>query len=310
MLDILAPRMVYNEVSDTTGVFEVEPLDRGFGHTFGNSLRRVLLSSLEGAAVTSIRIDGVQHEFSTIEGVREDVTDIILNLRGLVCLLHGEAGEVEVEVTKNGPGVVTAGEIQCPADLEILNPELEIANLNKGARLEMTITIARGIGYVPSDQNKGTNTTIGVIPVDSAFSPVRRVRYEVSAARVGQRTDYDKLTLEIETNGSVSPRDAMAEAAGTLITRLSMFANPAAAQEVVEVEEGAPKSELYDVEIEELELGVRAFNCLRRVGIETIGDLLSKTEGELGAIPNFGRKSIEEVKEVLATQGLSLRADD
>jgi len=302
--------MVYNEVSDTIGVFEVEPLDRGFGHTFGNSLRRVLLSSLEGAAVTSIRIDGVQHEFSTIEGVREDVTDIILNLRGLVCVLHGDAGEVEAEITKNGPGVVTAGDIQCPADLEVLNPELEIANLNKGASLEMTITIARGIGYVPSDQNKGPGTAISVIPVDSAFSPVRRVRYEVGAARVGQRTDYDKLTLEIETNGSVSPRDAMAEAAGTLISRLSMFANPATAQEVEPVEEGAPKSELYDVEFEELELGVRAFNCLRRVGIETIGDLLSKTEGELGAIPNFGRKSIEEVKEVLATQGLSLRADD
>jgi DNA-directed RNA polymerase subunit alpha len=302
--------MTYNEISDTLGVFEVEPLDRGFGHTFGNSLRRVLLSSLEGAAVTSIRIDGVQHEFSTIEGVREDVTDIILNLRGLVCLLHGEMGEVEAEISKSGPGIVTAGDIVCPADLEILNPELEIANLNKGANLEMVITIARGSGYVPADQNKGTNTTIGVIPVDSAFSPVRRVRYEVAAARVGQRTDYDKLSLEIETDGSVNPRDAMAAAAGTLIQRLSMFADPAVVQEAEPVEEGAPKSDIHDILIEELELGVRSYNCLKRVGIETIGDLISKTEGELGAIPNFGRKSIEEVKEVLAAQGLGLRSDD
>ncbi len=310
MLDTLAPRMTYNEVSETLGTFEVEPLDRGFGHTFGNSLRRVLLSSLEGAAVTSIRIDGVQHEFSTIEGVREDVTDIILNLRGLVCRIHGDAEDVEVEITKRGPGTVTAADIQCPADLEILNPELEIANLNKGAGLEMMITISRGVGYVRAEQNKGPGSTIGVIPVDSAFSPVRRVRYEVSPARVGQRTDYDKLSIEIETNGSVIPRDAMAHAAETLISRLSMFANPVTAQEVEVVDEESPQSELFDVEIEELELGVRAFNCLRRVGIETIGDLLSKTEGELGAIPNFGRKSIEEVKEVLASQGLGLRADD
>lgn len=309
MLETLAPRMTYDEVSETLGTFEVEPLDRGFGNTFGNSLRRVLLSSLEGAAVTSIRIDGVQHEFSTIEGVRENVIDIILNLRGLVCRIHGEADDIEVEVTKRGPGTVTAGDIQCPADLEILNPDLEIANLNKGANLEMILTISRGVGYVRSE-NQTTGGTIGVIPVDSAFSPVRRVRYEVGSARVGQRTDYDKLTLEIETDGSVTPRDAMAHAAETLISRLSMFANPVTAQEVEPVEEESPQSELFDVEIEELELGVRAFNCLRRVGIETIGDLLSKTEGELGAIPNFGRKSIEEVKEVLAAQGLNLRADD
>lgn len=310
LLETLAPRMSYNEVSDTLGTFEVEPLDRGFGHTFGNSLRRVLLSSLEGAAVTSIRIDGVQHEFSTVEGVREDVTDIILNLRGLVCRLHGDADDVEVEITKRGPGTVTAADIQCPADLEILNPELEIANLNKGASLEMIITISRGVGYVRSEQNTIAGTTIGVIPVDSAFSPVRRVRFDVTPARVGQHTNYDKLTIEIETNGSVIPRDAMAHAAETLISRLSMFANPVTAREVEPVDEESPQSELFDVEIEELELGVRAFNCLRRVGIETIGDLLSKTEGELGAIPNFGRKSIDEVKEVLAAQGLSLRADD
>ncbi len=310
MLDIQAPRMTYTQNSDTLGIFEVEPLDRGFGHTFGNSLRRVLLSSLEGAAVTSIRIDGVQHEFSTIEGVREDVTDIILNLRGLVCVLHGETPEIEVEINKTGPGSVTAGDISCPADLEILNPQLEIANLNKGARLEMILTIARGIGYVPAEQNKGAGITIGVIPVDSSFAPIRRVRYEVSPARVGQRTDYDKLMLEIETDGSIDPREAIARAADTLIGRLSMFANPASAIEAELIEEGPPKSDMHDILIEELELGVRSYNCLKRVGIETIGDLISKTEGELGAIPNFGRKSIEEVKEVLAAQGLGLRSDD
>jgi DNA-directed RNA polymerase subunit alpha len=302
--------MTYNEISGSLGTFEVEPLDRGFGHTFGNSLRRVLLSSLEGVAVTSIRIDGVQHEFSTIDGVREDVTDIILNLRGLVCRLHGEVGEIEVELVKQGPGVVTAADIVCPADLEILNPELEIANLNKGARLEMMLTIARGTGYIPAEQNKGSGTTIGVIPVDSAFSPVRRVRFDVGSARVGQRTDYDKLTLEIETNGSIDAREAIASAADTLIARLQMFANPAAPQEIQALEEGSPANDMHDILIEELELGVRSYNCLKRVGIETIGDLVSKTDSELAAIPNFGRKSIEEVKEVLEAQGLNLKAED
>jgi len=311
LLDILAPRMTYNQASETTGVFEVEPLDRGFGHTFGNSLRRVLLSSLEGAAVTSVRIEGVQHEFSTIPGVREDVTDIILNLRGLVCLLHGESPEVEVELVKSGPGVVTAADIAAPADLEILNPDLEIANLsNKGATLELIMTITRGRGYVAAEGNKGPGTTIGVIPVDSNFSPIRRVRYEVGAARVGQRTDYDKLTLEIETNGSVDPREALAAAAETLIERLSIFANPTQPAAADETAEDAPRSDMHDILIEELELGVRSYNCLKRVGIETIGDLISKTESELAAIPNFGKKSIEEVKEVLAAQGLGLRSTD
>jgi DNA-directed RNA polymerase subunit alpha len=303
--------MSYEPISDTKGIFEVEPLDRGFGHTFGNSLRRVLLSSLEGAAVTAVRVDGVQHEFSAIEGVREDVTDIILNLRGLVCRLHGEIGEVEVEISKAGPGQVTAGDIAAPADLEILNPELEIANLLPGARLDMTLTIARGTGYVPAEGNKGNGTTIGVIPVDSNFSPVQRVRYEVSFARVGQRTDYDKLTLEIETDGSIDPRAALASAAETLIGRLAIFADPDRAKTVGEaVEEPAPiGGGMHDILIEELELGVRSYNCLKRVGVETIGDLISKTEAELSAIPNFGRKSIEEVKENLAAHGLSLRAE-
>ena len=311
MLDIQTPRMSYEPESETLGAVEVEPLDRGFGHTFGNSLRRVLLSSLEGAAVTSIRVDGVQHEFTTVKGVREDVTDIILNLRGLVCRLVGEADEIEVELSRQGPGTVTAGDIACPADLEILNPDLEIANLEAGASLDMVITIARGRGYVPADQNKGPGSTIGVIPVDSNFSPVRRVRYEVGAARVGQRTDYDKLTLEVETDGSVDPRTAVAQASAILIERLSIFADPKDIRLLGEEEPEAPQpgGEMANILIEELELGVRSYNCLKRVGVETIGDLISKTEDDLSAIPNFGKKSIEEVKENLARHGLGLRDD-
>ncbi|MCB0874420.1 MAG: DNA-directed RNA polymerase subunit alpha [Actinobacteria bacterium] len=312
MIDVQSPSMTYNPISETLGVFEVEPLDRGFGHTFGNSLRRVLLSSLEGAAVTSVRVEGVQHEFTTLDGVREDVTDIILNLRGLICRLEGEqVSEIEVELNKTGPGVVTAGDISCPADLEILNPDLEIANLLDNARLEMVLTISRGRGYVQAEGNKGPNTVIGVIPVDSNFSPVDRVRFEVGAARVGQRTDYDKLTLEVQTNGSIDPRAAVAEAAEVLMGRLAIFADPENAKisGEPEPEEERPGGNLHDIMIEELELGVRSYNCLKRVGVETIGDLVSKTEAELSAIPNFGKKSIEEVKENLAAHGLGLRME-
>jgi DNA-directed RNA polymerase subunit alpha len=310
-MDEQSPRMTYEPVSDTLGIFEVEPLDRGFGHTFGNSLRRVLLSSLEGAAVTSVRIEGVQHEFTAVPGVREDVTDIILALRGLVCRLHGEVDEIEVELSKSAAGPVTAGDISCPADLEILNPDLEIANLAPNAKLDMVLTISRGHGYVLAEGNKGPNTVIGVIPVDSNFSPVRRVRYEVGSARVGQRTDYDKLILEVETDGSIDPRAAVAEAAETLIHRLALFADPDVVKTLgqPEPEEERPGGNLHDIMIEELELGVRSYNCLKRVGVETIGDLVSKTEDELSAIPNFGKKSIEEVKENLAAHGLSLRAE-
>ena len=312
MLDIQSPRMTYDPSTDTLGTFEVEPLDRGFGHTFGNSLRRVLLSSLEGAAVTSIRIEGVQHEFSTVEGVKEDVTDIILSLRELVCRLHGDLAEIEVELSKTGPGPVTAGDISAPADLEILNPDLALANLLPGARLDMVLTIARGRGYVAAEGNKGPTATIGVVPVDSNFSPIRRVRYDVASARVGQRTDYDKLMLEIETDGSIEPRKALSEAAEILIERLTLFADPESTRLLGQEQEEAPPpgGGMHDIMIEELELGVRSYNCLKRVGVETIGDLISKTEAELSAIPNFGKKSIEEVKENLAAHGLALRNDD
>ena len=223
LMDFQTPRIVHEEINENRGVFVIEPLDRGFGYTFGNSLRRVLLSSLEGAAVTAVKIEGITHEFTTLPGVREDVTDIILNLKNLICLLHGESPEVEVHIAKKGAGPVTAADIQAPADLEILNPELELAQLSDKGKLEMTLTIGRGRGYVPAELNRGPETTIGVIPIDSIFSPVRRVTYDVEAARVGQRTDYDKLRLDVLTDGSIEPREAIGQAAEILIRQLAIF---------------------------------------------------------------------------------------
>src|SRR5215210_5611456 len=225
LMEFQIPRIVHEEVDESRGVFEIEPLDRGFGYTFGNSLRRVLLSSLEGAAVTSVKIEGVAHEFTTLPGVQEDVTDVILNLKNLICTLHGEAPEVEVYLSKKGPGTVTAADIEAPADLEILNPDLEIAHLSGKGNFEIVLTIGRGRGYLPAELNRGEQHTIGVIPVDSIFSPVRRVSYDVEAARVGQRTDYDKLRLDITTDGSLEPREAIKQAADILILQLMQFAN-------------------------------------------------------------------------------------
>jgi len=316
LMDFQVPRIVHEEVDDHRGIFVIEPLDRGFGHTFGNSLRRVLLSSLEGAAVTAVKIEGVSHEFTTLPGVKEDITALILNLKGLICLLHGESPEIEVRILKKGGGQVTAADIEAPADLEILNPELEIANLSDKGKLEMTLTIGRGRGYVPAEMNRGPEMTIGVIPIDSIFSPVTRVSYEVEAARVGQRTDYDKLRLDVTTDGSINPRDAIGEAAEILIRQLAIFTDLERIEgfsEATGTEGVVETSSAHGMEnfpIEELELGVRSYNCLKRVGIETIGDLIAKSEQELGAIPNFGRKSIEEVKETLAAHGLKLRGDE
>jgi DNA-directed RNA polymerase subunit alpha len=314
-MEFQIPKIVHEEVNENRGVFQIEPLDRGFGYTFGNSLRRVLLSSLEGAAVTSVKIEGVAHEFTTLPGVREDVTDILLNLKNLTCLLHGESPEIEVRLQKKGAGPVTAADIQAPADLEILNPELEIAHLSDRGKLELTMTIGRGRGYVPAEMNKGHEHTIGVIPIDSIFSPVRRVAYDVEAARVGQRTDYDKLILDVTTDGSMDPRDAIAQGAELLIRQLAIFTDIEKIEGFAEqaAEQAAEPSLAHGMEnfpIEELELGVRSYNCLKRVGIETIGDLVSKTESELGTIPNFGKKSIEEVKETLAAHGLTLRGEE
>ncbi len=317
-MDFQVPKITHEEVKEHRGVFVIEPLDRGFGHTFGNSLRRVLLSSLDGAAVTSVKIEGVAHEFTTLPGVREDVTDIILNLKQLVCILHGESPEVEVRLSVKGEGTITAADIEAPADLEILNPELEIANLSSKGRLEITLTVGRGRGYVPAEGNRGQAHTIGVIPVDSMFSPIRRVAYDVESARVGQRTDYDKLILDISTDGSIEPKEAIAQGAEILIRQLAIFTDIDRIEgfgvEAPSVEGGGHDVSLAhgmeNFPIEELELGVRSYNCLKRVGIETIGDLVTKTENELASIPNFGKKSIEEVKETLAQHGLRLRGDN
>ena len=315
-MEFQVPKIVHEEVDERRGIFVIEPLDRGFGYTFGNSLRRVLLSSLEGAAVTSVKIEGVAHEFTTIPGVREDVTDIVLNLKNLICRLYGDSPEIEVRLSKKVPGPVTVGDLEAPADLELLNPELEIAHLSERGKLELTLTIGRGRGYVPAELNRGLEHTIGVIPVDSIFSPVRRVAYDVEAARVGQRTDYDKLRLDITTDGSIDPREAIAQAAEILIRQLAIFTDVEKIEGLTQVaatEAVAEATVAHGMEnfpIEELELGVRSYNCLKRVGIETIGDLVSKTDVELGAMPNFGKKSIEEVKETLAAHGLSLRGDE
>jgi len=319
LMEFQIPKIVHEEIDENRGVFQIEPLDRGFGYTFGNSLRRVLLSSLEGAAVTSVKIEGVAHEFTTLPGVREDVTDILLNFKNLIARLHGDSPEIEVRLTKRGAGAVTAKDIEAPAELEILNPELEIANLSDKGKLEVTLTIGRGRGYVPAELNRGPEHTIGVIPVDSIFSPVRRVSYDVEAARVGQRTDYDKLILDVTTDGSLDPRDAIGQAAEILIRQLAIFTDLDRIEgfgEAAAVTDGGGGAEpalahgMENFPIEELELGVRSYNCLKRVGIETIGDLVVKTENELAAIPNFGKKSIEEVKETLATHGLTLRGEN
>src|SRR5918998_115345 len=301
----------------------VEPLDRGFGYTFGNSLRRVLLSSLAGAAVTSVRIEGVAHEFSTINGVKEDVTDIVLNLKEIVCRMHSDAAEIEAPLVITGPGDVSAGDIDLPSGVEILNPEAHVATLEKKTKLEMYLTIGRGRGYSPAEDNKSADQPIGVIPIDSIFSPVKRVAYSVDAARVGQKTDYDKLTLDIETDGSLDPQTALREAAEILIKYLAIFTDAdrvealrdqgaalvAGAEGLAGDGAGAPGAGgMDDILIEELELGVRSYNCLKRAGIQTVGDLVQKSESELAAIPNFGRKSIEEVKETLDARGLGLRA--
>jgi DNA-directed RNA polymerase subunit alpha len=318
-MEFQIPKIVHEEIDENRGVFQIEPLDRGFGYTFGNSLRRVLLSSLEGAAVTSVKLEGVAHEFTTLPGVREDVTDILLNFKNLIARLHGDSPEIEVRLTKRGAGAVTAKDIEAPAELEILNPELEIANLSDKGKLEVTLTIGRGRGYVPAELNRGPEHTIGVIPVDSIFSPVRRVSYDVEAARVGQRTDYDKLILDVTTDGSLDPRDAIGQAAEILIRQLAIFTDLDRMEgfgEAAAVTDGGGGAEpalahgMENFPIEELELGVRSYNCLKRVGIETIGDLVVKTENELAAIPNFGKKSIEEVKETLATHGLNLRGEE
>ncbi len=314
MLTFQMPTITREQVATNRTRFDVEPLDRGFGHTFGTALRRVLLSSLEGAAVSSVKIEGVSHEFSTLPGLKEDVTDVILNLKGIICRLHGELDEVQVRLVKDKPGKVVAADIDVPAELEVLNPDHYIASLSGSGIIEMTLNIRRGTGYVSAEGNKSDETVIGVMPIDSIFSPIKRVSYIVESARVGQRTDYDKLILDVVTNGAITPEEALRQAAELLVDRLRIFTDPDRQRAVDEFPiEGigvAAGSGMEDVLIEELELGVRSYNCLKREGIQTVGDLVTKTEAELLNIPNFGKKSIDEVKEKLDERGLSLRGED
>ncbi|MFN8150474.1 MAG: DNA-directed RNA polymerase subunit alpha [Solirubrobacterales bacterium] len=314
--DFQVPTISYEEISDNHGRFTIEPLDKGFGYTYGNSLRRVLLSSLKGAAITSVRIEGVAHEFSSIAGVKEDVTDIILNLKSIVVRMHTDASEVEVPLVASGPGDITAADIDLPAGVEILNPDAPIATLEKKTKLEMYMTIGRGRGYSPAEDNKTDDQPIGVIPIDSIFSPIRRAAYRVDSARVGQRTDFDKLSLEVETDSSLEPPAALREASELLIASLAIFTDAERVDELTQLNaiasngssgDVAPEGEGDDRLIEELEIGVRAYNCLKRAGVQTIGDLQAKSESELKAIPNFGERSIEEVIEAMHGLGLNLR---
>jgi len=323
--DFQVPRITSEKVDDRRGTFTIEPLDKGFGYTFGNSLRRVLLSSLGGAAITSVRIEGVAHEFSTVPGVKEDVTDIILNLKDLVVRMHTDADEVEAPLVATGPGEIKAKDIDLPSGVEILNPEAPIATLEKKTKLEVYLTIGRGRGYSPAEENKSDEQPIGVIPIDSIFSPIRRASYDVAAARVGQRTDFDKLTLDLETDGSIEPGAALREASEILIKSLAIFTDADRVEELTAREPvaampadplSAPAGDgvagsngLDEILIEELELGVRSYNCLKRAGVQTVGDLVRKSRGELNAIPNFGSKSIEEVIETLHARGLDLQQD-
>src|SRR5665811_1394842 len=327
--DFQVPRITVEKADDRRGTFTIEPLDKGFGYTFGNGLRRVLLSSLGGAAVTSVRIEGVAHEFSSVPGVKEDVTDIVLNLKDLVVRMHTDADEIEAPLVATGPGEAKAKDIDLPSGVEILNPDAPIATLEKKTKLEVYLTIGRGRGYSPAEENKSDDQPIGVIPIDSIFSPIRRASYAVSTARVGQRTDFDKLTLDLETDGSIEPAAALREASEILIKTLAIFTDAERVEELTAREAtvggalladgmamsssgdgggSAVNNGLDEILIEELELGVRSYNCLKRAGVQTVGDLIRKSRAELNAIPNFGSKSIEEVIETLHARGLDLQA--
>ncbi len=315
MIEIEKPRISVEDLSadGKYGRFVVEPLERGFGNTLGNSLRRVLLSSLEGVAVTSIKIDGVLHEFSTIEGVKEDVTEIVLNMKSLVAKLHSN-GPKTVEISAEGPCTVTADMIKCDSEVEILTPDLRIATLGENAKLNMEITLDRGRGYVPAEKNKmlAGNTVIGVLPVDSIYTPVLKVNYTVDNTRVGQITDYDKLTLDVWTNGVLNAQEAVSLAAKVLCEHLNLFVDLSdrGSQEIMVVKEDSSKEKVLEMTIEELDLSVRSFNCLKRAGINTVEDLIGKSEEEMMKVRNHGRKSLEEVMQKLASLGLSLHSED
>ena len=312
MLDFEKPKLECVEMSENYGRFVVEPLERGFGMTLGNSMRRVLLSSLPGVAATSIRIDGVLHEFSTIEGVKEDVTEIVLNLKGLICKLHSQ-GPKKVIIDAAGECEVTAGDILPDSDVEIINPELHLATLDENGKLHMEIMLDHGRGYVVADRNKRPDMPIGEIAVDSIYTPITKVNFTVDNTRVGQITDYDKLTLEIWTNGSIKPDEAASYAAKILTEHLMLFINLTDRIQGVEImveKEESKKEKILEMNIEDLDLSVRSYNCLKRAGINTVEELVQRDEDERMKVRNLGRKSLEEVQQKLAQLGLSLRSNE
>ena len=314
MIEIEKPRIecIESPTDDSYGKYVIEPLERGYGTTLGNSLSRVLLSSLPGTAVTSIRIAGVQHEFSTIPGVKEDVTEIVLNIKRIIARLHSDEPKT-VYIEASGECEVTAGDIKADSEVEILNPELHLATLGPDASLSIELTIDHGRGYVPADKNKGSQQVIGTIPVDSIYTPVLKVNYAVENTRVGNQTDFDKLTLEVWTDKTISPRDAVSLGAKILVDHFTLFTdlsdsigNRSTVVEKVETQ----RDKVLEMTIEELDLSVRSFNCLKRANINTVEDLISKTQDEMIKVRNLGRKSLEEVEHKLAMMGLSLASDD
>ena len=314
MIEIEKPRI---ETLDMTpdgkyGRFTLEPLERGYGTTIGNSLRRTLLSSLQGVAVTSIKIDGVQHEFSTIPHIKEDVTEIVLNIKGLTAKLHSDSVKT-VYIEAEGPCEVTAASIKADSEVEILNPELHIATLDEGGRLVMELTLDKGRGYVPAENNKTDHTPIGVIPVDSIYNPVVKADYSVDNTRVGKQTDYDRLTIEVWTNGVLTAKEAVSWSAKILTEHLKLFTDlseDATNSEIMVEKAGDGKDKILEMTIEELDLSVRSFNCLKRANINTVEDLTEKTEEDMMKDRNLGRKSLEEVVAKLQSLGFSLKSDD
>lgn len=315
MIEIEKPRIETAEMKPdgSYGKFVLEPLERGYGTTLGNSLRRVLLSSLPGVAVTSIKIDGVQHEFSTIPGVKEDVTEIVLNIKGLTAKIHGESPKT-VYIEAEGEGTVTAGDIKADSEVEILNPAMHIATLDQGAKLYMKIVLDKGRGYVPAERNKANlQNIVGAIAVDSIYTPVLKVNYTVENTRVGQITDYDKLSLEVWTDGTISAKESISLAAKVLNEHLNLFVDlseEAASAEIMVEKDDKGNEKVLEMTIEELDLSVRSFNCLKRAGINTVGDLINKSEDDMMKVRNLGKKSLEEVVFKLNSLGFNLNPDD
>ena len=315
MIGIEKPRIEFSDSMEETahGVFVVEPLERGFGTTLGNSLRRVLLSSLPGYAITSVKIDGILHEFSTIPNVKEDVTEIVLNLKGVILKIHGDGPKI-MYIEANGSGEITAGDIKTDSEVEILNPDHHIATLDNGAHVAMELTADKGRGYVSSDRNKQLLAPeIGVIAIDSIYSPVLKVNYTVDNTRVGQITDYDKLSIEVWTDGTISAKEAVSFAAKILTEHLNLFvdlSDEVSNTEIMVVKDDSAKEKVLEMTIEELDLSVRSFNCLKRAGINTVEDLINKTEDDMMKVRNLGRKSLDEVVNKLASLGFTLKDED